>query len=48
MEVETQIEIARRLGYLSEPPAKAFSERAAETGRMLNGLQRALTSRKKA
>ncbi|HET9404077.1 MAG TPA: four helix bundle protein [Burkholderiales bacterium] len=47
MEVETQVEIARRLGYLSAHPAQLVTERTAEVGRMLNALQRALVVRKK-
>ena len=36
-EVEVQLEIARRLGYLSEKDHAALARRAEEVGRMLNG-----------
>jgi len=37
-EAETQIILAKRLGYLTEESAKALLCLAAEIGRMLNGL----------
>ena len=37
-ELETQIIISRRLGYLKEPKAGSIMELAAEVGRLLNGL----------
>jgi len=40
-EVETQLEIARRLGYLSPESGEVF-EKAKEVGRMLVGLRRVL------
>jgi len=39
MEVETQVEIARNLGYLDGQPACTLLERTAEIGRMLTGLR---------
>jgi len=39
LEVETQIEIARDLGYLPPQPAADLLERASEVGRVLNGLK---------
>src|SRR5947207_3404375 len=38
LEVETQLEVSRNLGYLDEPKFEALFERAAEVGRVLNGL----------
>ena len=38
-ELETQIEIARNLGYLSQPSAAELLLRVSEVGRMLNGLR---------
>ena len=38
-EVETQIEIARDLGYLKPEAAKALVAKIAEIGRMLTGLR---------
>lgn len=38
LEIETQILIAQRLVYLSEPRAHALVERLSELGRMLNSL----------
>jgi four helix bundle protein len=43
-EVETCIEVARRLGYLPESKAKALDELAGSVGRLLSGLIRALRS----
>ncbi len=37
-EVEVQVEIARRLGYVSEPDYKKTQAEIEEIGRMLNGL----------
>lgn len=45
MEVETNVEIARRVGYLDEHSARNLFDRSAEVGRLLNALQRALVSR---
>jgi four helix bundle protein len=48
MEVETRIEIAIRVGYLDRQTAQPLFQRSAEVGRLLNALQRALVSRKRA
>jgi four helix bundle protein len=45
MEVETQILIAVRLGYLSEHDAKQITERSAEVGRLINGLSNSLNNK---
>ena len=37
-EVDVQLEIALRLGYLNEPEYGRIGARVAEIGRMLNGL----------
>ena len=42
-ELETQLLLARRLGYFSEIPAKAVFETHAEVQRMLDALIRSLT-----
>jgi four helix bundle protein len=39
LEVETQLEIARNLGYLDAPSAAALLEKASEVARLLNGLR---------
>ena len=41
-EVETQMEIARRLGYTTQPQLDKFSSLSAETGRIINGLMNSL------
>lgn len=41
-EVETQIEIAKRLGYLTTEQQQMFAVSASEIGRMLNGLMNSL------
>jgi len=41
-ELETQIQIAKNLNYLSEAQTSALSETAMEVGRILNGLIAAL------
>jgi four helix bundle protein len=43
-ELETQLEIARRLGYLT-PENESVINQAGEVGRMLAGLRRSLQSR---
>ena len=43
-ELETRLEIADRLGYLS-PESRQLIDRASEVGRMLWGLRRSLQSR---
>jgi four helix bundle protein len=45
MEVETQILIARDLGYLEENQSGSLLSAAAEVGRILNGLLASLTKR---
>ena len=42
MEIETQLIIARNLGYLREAEASGLSERTSEVGRMLNGLAQSI------
>jgi four helix bundle protein len=44
-ELETQILIALRRDYLSEPQANELLKRAAEVGRILNGLIASLKAR---
>ena len=39
-EVETQLLIAQRLGYLKEPTCESLLSQAAEVGRLLHGLVR--------
>ena len=41
-EAETQILISERLNYLPERTVRCLMERAAEVGRLLNGLMRSL------
>jgi four helix bundle protein len=41
-EVETQLELARRLGYLDEIDLINISESSCEVARLINGLSRAL------
>jgi four helix bundle protein len=41
-EAETQLLIAHRLNYLSEPELASALELAAETGRLIQGLRRSL------
>lgn len=41
-ELETQMMIARRLGYLRESDAKGLLEHAGAVGRLINGLLRSL------
>jgi four helix bundle protein len=45
-EVETQIFIARDLGYLGQDESDLLLNDAAEVGRILNGLLASLSSRK--
>ena len=42
MEVETQLQIAANLGYLNQIEVDKLLEKAAEVGRLLNGLSRSL------
>jgi len=44
-EVQTQLKIARRLQYVSAESADQLDSRAAEVGRLLNGLIRAFRAR---
>ncbi len=46
MELETQIQIAERLGYLGSAEVKVANERSVEVGRMLNGLIRRLREKR--
>jgi four helix bundle protein len=41
-EIETQLTIAKRLGYLSETAAKKIMDQAGELARILNGLIRSI------
>jgi len=40
-EVETQLELARHLSYLTTPQAETLASKVSETGRLLSGLMRA-------
>ncbi|MBC7912440.1 MAG: four helix bundle protein [Pyrinomonadaceae bacterium] len=42
-EVETQILIAERLGYLEQTEVHHLMETSAEVGRLINGLTQSLT-----
>ncbi len=46
-ELETHIEIARRLEYIDEDYANTVLNPAAEIGRMINGLRKSITNRNK-
>jgi len=46
METETQIQIGANLGYLDAFRANELLERAAEVGRLLNGLSRSIRNPK--
>jgi four helix bundle protein len=41
-EVEVQLDLAQRLGFVSQRDVQPIAERVAEVGRMLNGLIEAL------
>ncbi len=41
-EVETQFEIARRLGYVGEEKLMGLNQIASETGKLINGLMNSL------
>ena len=43
-ELETQIMLAQRLGYLSEEKLHSALEKAEEIGKMLKGLQKAIST----
>jgi four helix bundle protein len=45
MEIETQIIVAERLGYLDKEKSMQLLERTAEVGKILNGLLRSLATR---
>ncbi len=45
LEVETQISIAQHLGYFSPEQGNILGDRAAEIGRILNGLINSLKNR---
>ncbi|MGH9508494.1 MAG: four helix bundle protein [Terriglobales bacterium] len=45
LEVETQVLIAQKLGYLPDQDAEALLQETAELGRILNGLISALRKR---
>ena len=42
-EVETQLEIASRLGFLPADRLRSLLERAGEVGRLINGLSKSLS-----
>lgn len=44
-ELETHIEIARRIGYLGDAVADRFFGQTEEVGRMINGLRKSLRAR---
>jgi four helix bundle protein len=43
-EVQTQVELANRLGYLDETTTRDFLDFSEEVARLLNGLSRSLLS----
>jgi four helix bundle protein len=45
MELDTHVEIARRLNYLNAAQAGAVSTAIADIGRMMAGLRRSLVTR---
>ena len=45
LELQTQIEIARNLGYLDDPTASKLMESADEVGRIVNGLLKSLRTK---
>ena len=44
-EVETHIEIAKRIGYIGAEVAHHFLSQTEEVGRMINGLRKSLRTR---
>ena len=42
-EIQTQLRIAQRLGYLTDKQATALREKSDEVGRLLNGLIKSFT-----
>lgn len=45
-ELETHIQIAQRLNYISSDKTKYLLEKTAEIGRMINGLRKSIEKRK--
>lgn len=45
MELETQIQIAKRLNFLSAEEVSAILEKISEIARMLNGLKKSLSAK---
>ncbi len=41
-EVETQVEIARRLGYIAAEDASRLTDQMDEVGRLINGLSQSI------
>jgi four helix bundle protein len=41
-EVETQMEVARRLGYIDDAQLTALSKLASDTGKIINGLMNSM------
>jgi four helix bundle protein len=41
-EVETQIEVARRLGYINDEQQELFIKLASDTGKIINGLMNSM------
>ena len=46
MEIETQIMIGERLGYLNSQKSKHLLQHTSEVGKIINGLLRALATQK--
>jgi len=46
MEIETQITIGERLGYLNSQKSKHLLQHTSEVGKIINGLLRALATQK--
>jgi four helix bundle protein len=44
LELETQVELASRLGFIDAAETHAVEERTSELGKVLNGLRRALVA----
>ena len=44
-ELETQVELSRRLGFTTEPDTMDVLNKSAEVGRMLAGLQKSLMTK---
>jgi four helix bundle protein len=41
-EVETQIEVAKRLGYIGDEPQAKLNQLASDTGKIINGLMNSM------